>query len=123
MWKCSASLTHSGISGKTSCLKGLKEIACRPVIILSYQDVVDEILHTNSCCREYLLKMNDESSILCVEDVDYLSGREATQECLADMLLQAVKKHLVIITGSSVREKVGILCELCRPDLIRFGSE
>lgn len=99
--------------GKTTCLKNLKSVSARQVQILSYRDVTDEMVRTEGDCKWYLRELSQSNCIICIEDVDYLSGREATQALLAEMILAAAEKHLIILTGSIVGKKVPVLCLEC----------
>lgn len=104
--------------GKTALLKKLRDTASRPVYLFSYENIVDKILQAtqaDTSCTHYLATISEECCIVGIEDVDYLRGREATQEYLAEMIQIAAKKHLVFLTGNNVLSKVPILCGLCNP--------
>ena len=104
--------------GKTSILKKIKESADKPVYLLSYENVIDEILRTGGAigsCEWYLRDLDELVSIIAVEDVDFLSGKDATQEFVAEMVRCAASKHLVIITGHNIRKRTSILFDLCNP--------
>lgn len=103
--------------GKTDCLKNLKSASARQVQILSYQDVTDEMISTEGSCRWYLRELSQSNCIICIEDVDYLSSREATQALLAEMILAATERHLIILTGSMASKQVPILCQICGTDM------
>ena len=104
--------------GKTTILKQLMPAASCPVLMFSYRDIVDEMLRTECNCDQYLHDMHSKPSIICIEDVDYLSGKDATQGYLAQMILFAARKHTVILTGSSVQQKLPVLCELCGLEIL-----
>ncbi len=53
-----------------------------------------------------------------IAHVDYLSGKDATQGYLAQMILLASKKHTVILTGNRVQKKLPVLCELCGLEIL-----
>lgn len=104
--------------GKTTMLQELKAVALKPVHLLSYENVIDEILRTGATkgsCEGFLRDLNEKTCIIAIEDVDFLSGRDATQELIAEMVLLAASKHLIIITGHTLRKRTGILLELCHP--------
>ena len=103
--------------GKTDCLKNLKSVSARQVHILSYRDVTDEMVRTEGNCKWHLRELGRSNCIICIEDVDYLSGREATQALLAEMILAATERHLIILTGSMATKKVPILCQICGTDM------
>ena len=99
--------------GKTTCLKNLKCVSARQVQILSYRDVTDEMVRTEGNCKWHLREFSRSNCIICIEDVDYLSGKEATQTLLAELILAAAEKHLIILTGSMIGKKVPVLCLEC----------
>ena len=104
--------------GKTSILKKIKETADKPVFLLSYENVIDEILRTGGAigsCEWYLRDLDERASIIAVEDVDFLSGKDATQEFIAEMVRCAASKHLVIITGQNIKKRTSILFDMCNP--------
>lgn len=106
--------------GKTTCIRKLKVTTSRSVFLFSYRDVVDEMLRTECACDQYLLDICKENCIICIEDVDYLSGKESTQEYLAKMIQIAAQKHLVILTGNDTQARTPVLCQMCDPDIIEF---
>ena len=99
--------------GKTTCLKNLKSVSARQVQILSYRDITDAMVRTNGDCKWHLRELSRSNCIICIEDVDYLSGREATQALLAEMILAAAEKYLIVLTGSMAQKKVPVLCQTC----------
>ena len=103
--------------GKTQILKGLKQLATRPVYLFSYRDVVDEIIKTRENCYRFLLELDVEGCVIGVEDVDYLDGKSATQKHLADMIRIAADKHLIILTGNDVQIRTPFLHEFCEPNI------
>jgi len=109
--------------GKTTMLKRLMPAATCPVFLFSYRDIVDEMLRTECNCDQYLHNMHSKPSIICVEDVDYLSGKAATQGYLAQMILLAARKHTVILTGNSVHQKLPVLCELCSLEILTAAQK
>lgn len=108
-------------SGKTQLLKLLKQRSPRTVLLFSYQDIIDEIIKTNCNCEWYLRDINAENCIVCIEDVDFLSQKEATQEYLAKMICFAAEKHLVVLTGIDVRGRASKLCAECMPEIIEIN--
>lgn len=110
--------------GKTWLLKGIKQLSARPVYLFSYRDVVDEIIRMirmirmRENCDHFLLEVAVESSVIGVEDVDYLYGKSAAQKLLADMIRIAADKHFVILTGNDVQVRTPLLYEICKPNMI-----
>ena len=113
-------LDGPGGCGKTSCLRELKNASDRQVFLFSYRDITDEIIRTKCNCQRYLRDLSEDNSIVCIEDVDYLSGREATQTLLSQMVQTAAERHLVILTGSNVQMKTPIIFNTCGLDV--FGN-
>ncbi len=109
--------------GKTTTLKQLMPTAASPVFLFSYRDIVDEMLRTECNCGQYLHDLHSNPSIICIEDVDYLSGKDATQEYLAQMILIAARKHTVILTGNSVQKKLPVLCKLCDLEILTASQK
>lgn len=109
--------------GKTTILKQLMPAASCPVLMFSYRDIVDEMLRTECNCDQYLHDMHSKPSIICIEDVDYLSGKDVTQEYLAQMILIAARKHTVILTGNSVQKKLPVLCKLCDWEILTASQK
>ena len=109
--------------GKTTILKQLMPAASCPVLMFSYRDIVDEMLRTECNCDQYLHDMHSKPSIICIEDVDYLSGKDATQRYLAQMILFAARKHTIILTGNSVQQKLPVLCELCDLEILTAAQK
>ena len=106
--------------GKTTCLRKLKATSSRSVFLFSYRDVVGEMLRTECTCDEYLLDICKENCVICIEDVDYLFGKEATQEYLTKMIQIAAQKHLIILTGNDTQPRISVLCQVCTPNIIEF---
>lgn len=105
--------------GKTTLLNKLKKITSRPVHLFSYENVVDEILRAAKAkenCERYLLELCEKNCIIGIEDIDYLRGKEATQECLSLMIQKAAEKHLVILTGNDVRRQTPVFAAICGHD-------
>lgn len=109
--------------GKTTMLKRLMPTTACPVFLFSYRDIVDEMLRTECNCDQYLHDLHSKPSIICIEDVDYLSGKDATQGYLAQMILIAARKHTVILTGNSVQQKLPVLCELCGLEILTAAQK
>lgn len=109
--------------GKTTTLKQLMPTAASPVFLFSYRDIVDEMLRTECNCGQFLHDLHSNPSIICIEDVDYLSGKDATQGYLAQMILFAARKHTVILTGNSVQQKLPVLCELCDLEILTAAQK
>lgn len=109
--------------GKTTILKQLMPVAFCPVLMFSYRDIVDEMLRTECNCDQYLHDLHGKTSIICIEDVDYLSGKDATQANLAQMILIAVRKHTVILTGNSAQQKLPVLCEQCNLEILTASQK
>jgi energy-coupling factor transporter ATP-binding protein EcfA2 len=106
--------------GKTTLLRNLKQASYRPVYLLSYRDVVDVMLcaaQRNKTCERHLLELSRGNCIIGIEDVDYLRGKETTQEWLAEMVQAAAGKHLVILTGNDVQRKTPALTALRGMDI------
>lgn len=104
--------------GKTTILRTLEEASQRPVCRLSYETVVDKLVHVlrkHENCYEYLHDLNEHGAIIGIEDVDYLCGKESTQEYLSEMIRFAAEKHLVILTGNNVQQQTPILFQQCNP--------
>ena len=106
--------------GKTTCIRKLKATSSRSVFLFSYRDVVDTMLRTKCTCDEYLLDICKENCVICIEDVDYLFGKDVTQEHLAKMLQTAAQKHLIILTGNDTQARIPVLCQMCTPNIIEF---
>lgn len=101
--------------GKTTILRKLEEVSQKLVYRLSYENVVDEmvrVLRKHENCYDYLRDIAETSVIIGVEDVDYLSGKDATQEYLSEMIRIAAKKHLVVLTGNNVCKRVPTLYQM-----------
>ncbi len=109
--------------GKTTMLKRLMPAAACPVFLFSYRDIVDEILRTECSCDKYLYDLHGKTSIICIEDVDYLSGKDATQAYLAQMILIAARKHTVILTGNRAQQKLPVLCEQCNLEILTASQK
>lgn len=109
--------------GKPTILKQLLPAAFCPVLMFSYRDIVDEMLRTECNCDQYLHDLHGKTSIICIEDVDYLSGKDATQANLAQMILIAVRKHTVILTGNSAQQKLPVLCEQCNLEILTASQK
>ena len=101
--------------GKTQLLRSLKHLSHRPVHLFSYQDIVEVIVKTRVHCTPFLLELDVENCIICIEDIDFLRGKDATQEYLSQMINLAARQHLILITGNGVLEKLPKLCKLCNP--------
>ena len=106
--------------GRTTCIRKFKDISPRSVFLFSYRDVVDEMLRTEWTYDEYLIDICKENCVICIEDVDYLSGKDSTQEYLAKMIQIAAQKYLVILTGNDTQARTPVLCQMCDPDIIEF---
>ena len=101
--------------GKTTILRKLEEASQRPVCRLSYETVVDKIVHVlrkHENCYEYLCDIAEDGAIIGIEDVDYLSGKDATQEYVVEMIQLAAKKHLIVLTGNNVCKRVPVLYQM-----------
>lgn len=109
--------------GKTFLLKQIKLKSVRPTYLFSYENIVDEIVRAaknDEDSESYLLELCDKNSIIGIEDIDYLRGKEATQACLIAMVQAAAKKHLVVLTGNNVRTKTPALTRLINEKVIRY---
>ena len=109
--------------GKTTFLRRLESESQRKVYLFSYRDVVDEILRTEAACERYLLEQSCVNCVICIENVDYLRGKEATQKYLAEMVRVTAEKHLVILTGYCLRTRTPMLLEICQPEALISATQ
>lgn len=95
-------------SGKTSIINKLKKDSGKVVNAVAYTFL------TNYICR-YMssepvtqdeFDMKTLCHIFCVEDVDFLAGKDSTQEAVGELLREVSKGCKVIITGIELRKTV-----------------
>jgi hypothetical protein len=77
----------------------------------------------NESCTRYLLDLDEKSSVIGIEDIDYLSGKEATQEGFSEIIRASVEKHLVILTGSNLKKRAHIISQLCVGEAFIVANE
>lgn len=101
-------LILDGISGcgKTKLLHQFREKSKTPVAIHSYREVIEELVHVykkmEDQSREKIFSLLSAHPILAVEDVDYLRGKDATQEILGAMFSEVAQQALIILTGNDL---------------------
>jgi hypothetical protein len=67
------------------------------------------MLRTNCSCDAYLRDLSSGNCIIAIEDVDYLRGKNATQEYLSKLVQIGAQKHLIILTGNDVEKHAEVL--------------
>ena len=97
----------SGI-GKTHILKTLRNNSPKSVVLLSYDTVKDKLIDSikNNIPIDF-----PSADIICIEDVDFLHGKEQTQVEFAHIAKRLSENALVIFTGISLLNRVPILME------------
>jgi len=97
--------------GKTYLLRKLRDTSPREVRVVSYETVVDTMTANMSQHRydPKALAESFSSEVLCIEDVDFLHGKEQTQTELAFLANRLSENNLVIFTGINLRERIPML--------------
>ncbi|MBQ8830785.1 MAG: hypothetical protein IJ017_04245 [Oscillospiraceae bacterium] len=97
--------------GKTYLLRQLRDTSPRDIRVVSYETVVDSMM-ANMMQHRYdpkTLAENFSSEVLCIEDVDFLHGKEQTLTELAFLANRLSENNLVIFTGIKLRERIPML--------------
>ena len=112
---------HSGIvildgpsgCGKTTVLHKLRCHTQRPVVICSYQDVVDTVMNsTKKSSNETFFYDNFPSgTIWAIEDLDYLRGKPYTRKEIYNIVQGRAKDYLIIHTGIDIKTWIADLFE------------
>ena len=97
--------------GKTYLLRKLRDTSPRDIRVVSYETVVDTMT-SNMRCHRYdpgSIAENFSSEVLCIEDVDFLQGKDQTLTELAFLANRLSENNLVIFTGIKLRERIPML--------------
>ena len=102
--------------GKSRLLKNMQQTDARRTKILAEDAFVRSLLATASAGRgeKTFSELADGCEVVCVEDIDLLNGKTATQEIAAQTLRAAAKEALVVLTGIRLRERVEPMLEELR---------
>ena len=94
--------------GKTYLLKQLRSSSDKEVRIYSYEKVVMEIMDCiiskDRNSHDYIANL--KAPVVCVEDVDFLKGKEQTQLEFSMLAFKLSLEGLVIFTGIDLYERV-----------------
>ena len=97
--------------GKTYLLRKLRDTSSREIRVVSYETIVDSMTE-NMRQHRYdpnSLAENFSSEVLCIEDVDFLQGKEHTLTELAFLANRLSENNLVIFTGIKLRQRIPML--------------
>ena len=97
--------------GKTYLLRKLRDTSSRDIRVVSYETVVDT-MKENMLHHRYdpnMLAENFSSEVLCIEDVDFLQGKDQTLTELAFLANRLSENNLVIFTGIKLRQRIPML--------------
>lgn len=113
--------------GKTRLLQRLSQEDSRQTMIFQ-EDRFIRFLLADLCSEEKGKPFHEflqDYGVVCVEDIDLLSGKEYTQEAAAQCLSQAARGTLIILTGIRLQERVEtLISKLEMPvHLIEFRQE
>ncbi len=97
--------------GKTYLLRKLRDTSPREVRLVSYETVVDTMTANMFQHRYDPRSVADSfsSEVLCIEDVDFLHGKEQTLTELAFLANRLSEDNLVIFTGIKLSERIPML--------------
>jgi len=99
-------------SGKTYLVRKLKSTLNNTIEINTSEHITAKIIEfaRNSGNNEDLIVSNMISSyscdILCIEDIDFLSGREYVLKYLLEFILEFIQRGTVIMTGIDIKSKM-----------------
>ena len=109
--------------GKTYLLKKLRDTSPREVRLVSYETIADTMT-ANMIGHRYdpkALVESFSSEVLCIEDVDFLKGKEHTQMEFAFLANSLSENNLVILTGIRLSSRVPFLFSfLCDYSYYRY---
>ena len=97
--------------GKTYLLRKLRDTSSRDIRVVSYETVVDTMTE-NMLHHRYdpnMLAENFSAEVLCIEDVDFLQGKDQTLTELAFLANRLSENNLVIFTGIKLRQRIPML--------------
>lgn len=94
------------LCGKTALLHDLKHYDKRDIKIYSYAEMVDFIKLDSVNLNEIT---DTNGSIICIEDIDFLQGKEVTQKVVSSVVNTLSKSNLIILTGIQVLERNKLL--------------
>ena len=109
--------------GKTYLLKKLRDTSPRQVRLLSYETVVDTMIENmkNHTYNPNAMADTFSSDVLCIEDIDFLKGKDHTQMEVAFLVNNISENNLVIITGINLKSRVPSLFSfLCDYSYYRY---
>ena len=102
-------------SGKTHLLKEAQAASERTVKIISYETVAEAVIRdmTKRCYNTEQFAKSLSADIICIEDIDFLHGREQMQTELAYLANRLGENSLIIFTGiDMIRRVPGIFVKL-----------
>lgn len=95
--------------GKSRMIRRLKALGDREVFVFSEEKMaeimVQEIIQKRRNDQQ-LLALSEKEAIVCIEDIDFAYRKSATLEEIRMRSKQAARRHLVIITGNDMCEKM-----------------
>ena len=100
--------------GKTRILNEAKDIIGDGAVIVSYETMVNDIVryiyHSDSTrdITDELPPLVKRCRLFAIEDIDFLAGRNATQECIAAIVnkIAQYRTTVVVITGINITQKM-----------------
>ena len=97
--------------GKTYLLKKLRDTSPRQVRLVSYETISDTMTANMQDHRYDPQALADSfsSEVLCIEDIDFLRGKEHTQMEFAFLINNLSEHNLVILTGINLSARLPLL--------------
>lgn len=100
--------------GKTNALHEAKNLIGKSVAILSYEEVVNDIVrylqndNSGADVTDIIPSLAKKCRVFAIEDIDFLEGKEATQKCICDIInkLADYKTTVIVLTGTDIRQKI-----------------
>lgn len=115
-------LSAPTMGGKTELIKTLKGKR-EDVAVMSAEQFLDRIfLWINTGRQEDPAEALADYRYICIEDMDWYAGREATQQEFAKMLIRLGENATVIVTGVRLKARLPHLFA-CLTDYAYFEKE